>query len=106
MRHEKLVINSNGDKINIRVTFWLSYDKPNYSVDLSICKKGKRKFIDVLFDDYALSFSDYSYRRLSIEERAVYRLNKFKEYVTEEQILEAKNELWNKLSPNLSNSNY
>ena len=92
MYHEKLVVNENGDKVNIRVNFWLSYDKPSYSIDLFICKKGKRKF-------FYLSFDDYSYRALSMEDRAVYKYNKFKEYVTDEQILEAKNELWNLLSP-------
>jgi hypothetical protein len=95
MYHEKLVVNENGDKVNIRVHFWLSYDKPSYSIDLFICKKGKRKFFN-------LSFDDYSYRALSMEDRTVYRYNKFKEYVTEEQILEAKNELWNLLSPSVA----
>lgn len=95
MYHEKLVENKEGDKIKIRVGFWLSYDKPAYSVDLSICKKGKRKF-------FYLSFDDYTYRALSLEDRTDYRYSKFKEYVAEEQILEAKNELWNLLSPSLS----
>jgi hypothetical protein len=92
MYHEKLVKKENGDKINIRVNFWLSYDKPNYTIDLFICKKGKRKF-------YNLSFDGYEYRILSQEERLIYRTNKFREYVSDELILEAKKELHNLLKP-------
>lgn len=95
MHHEKLVVNKEGDKINIRVNFWLSYNKPSYDIDLFICKKGKRKFFNLSFDDYA-------YKSLSMDDRMVYRYNKFKEYVSEEQILEAKNELWQKLSPSVA----
>lgn len=92
MYHEKLVLNKEGDKIKIRVHFWLSCDMPFYSIDLFVCKKGKRKFVCVSFDDYV-------YRSLSMGDRIIYRYYKYKEYVTEEQILEAKNELWNLLSP-------
>jgi len=95
MYHEKIVVNKNGNKVKIKVHFWLSYDKPSYSIDLLICKKGKHKFLN-------LSFDDFDYRALSMEDRTVYRYNKFKEYVTDEQILEAKNELWNLLSPSVA----
>jgi len=98
MYHEKLVINKNGDKVNIRVNFWIYNNKPSYSINLFICKKGKRKFFN-------LSFDDYSYRSLSNEDKAIYRYNKIKEYVEEEQILEAKNELWNLLAPTLEQVN-
>jgi len=92
MYHEKIVVNENGDKIKIRVNFWLFADRPTYSFDLFICKKGKRKFFNLSFDDYA-------YRALSLEDRQTYRMNKFKEYVTDDQIFEAKYELWQLLSP-------
>ncbi len=92
MYHEKIVVNDRGQRVQIRVDFNISMDKPSWRVSLSICEKGKRKF-------RRLTFDDYSYRELSMEGRQKYEEQKFKEVVSDGQIMEAKKELWQMLSP-------
>ena len=93
MNYEKLIINPAGDKIKIHVTFFiLSTNEPTYRIELSICPKGKRLF-------KRLEFDNWSYRKLSMEERRAYEHTEYLTFVTEEQIQEAKIELWHKLSP-------
>ena len=94
MYHEKIIQLENGNKIKINISFWLNNNTPVYSISLYICQKGKRKFIELKFEDYA-------YRALSMEEREKFRDKKYLEYLTPLQILEAKKELWQKLSPSI-----
>ncbi len=92
MNHEKLVINEKGDKVRINVSFYESNDKAFYNISLAVCANGKRKFIFIHIDNW-------EYRSLSMENRRKYEYEHFLKYVTQEQINEAKLELWHKLSP-------
>lgn len=93
MRHEKLITNPEGDKIKIDVRFYENFQGlPTYNLDISVCPKGKRLF-------KRLEFDNWSYRKLSTEERRAYEHTEYLKYITEEQMLEAKIELWHKLAP-------
>lgn len=93
MTHEKIIKKENGDKVNIKVTFWMNHEQPKYDVFLTVCQKGKRLFKIVFSQD------DYEYRVLSMGDRVGYKMKKYLEHVTEEQIYQAKIECWNKLKP-------
>jgi hypothetical protein len=93
MNHEKLIINNDGDKVRIIVHFFLNHNEPSYSVSLSICKKGKRKFNFLKYGD------DYTYRSLSIEGRKEYVMNENLKIVPIEFINQAKMELYQLLKP-------
>ncbi len=98
MYHDKIIQLENGDKVKINVSFYLNHYTPVYGITLYICKKGKRKFDE-------LKFESYDYRSLSMEARKEYRDKKHLEFISAAQILEAKNELWQKLSPSASEGN-
>lgn len=93
MNHEKIVINPEGDKIKLIVRYYENFQGlPTYSLDVSVCLKGKRLF-------KRLEFDNWSYRKLSLEDRRIYEHTEYLKYVTEEQMQEAKMELWHKMSP-------
>lgn len=89
------VINKDGDKININVSFWLNNNKPNYDISVCICKKGKRKFYDPLHE----LTNDYCFRKLSMPERREFIFNKILEIVPIEFINKAKRETHELLKP-------
>jgi len=95
MNHEKLLKRSDGSKIKIRVRFWIRTIYPMYDVEVLICEPRKRTFYNVYSSD------DWSYRKLSMEEREKYVYEKQLEHVTEDEIMEAKMEMWNILKPGL-----
>lgn len=92
MNHIKKIILDNGDKINIYISFYEDGIKAVYNTSIAICKKGKRKFFN-------LSFDDYEYRGLSMPERRVYEYSKILEIVDVKYIREAKYELYELLRP-------
>ncbi len=99
MIHIKTITTANGDKVAIRVHFWMSNDMPQYSINLERCPKGKRKFVRIDYDDW-------DFRALSMDEREIYRNTKYLEIVTSEQLDEAKKELWLKLAPEKAQTNF
>ncbi len=88
-----MVIKENGNKVKIRVYFYFSLEKPIYNISARICLTGKRTYINVC------NIDGFEYRRLNSTERNSYEMSKIREHVTDEQILEAKMELWNLLKP-------
>lgn len=93
MNHEKIIVKENGDKVKLRIDFFiLSLSKPSYKITMYLCEKGKRKYNEVKFDSY-------EYRKLTMEERSGFEYQKFLEYLSEEEIHQAKLEVWEKLKP-------
>lgn len=93
MIHEKIIIKENGDKVMLRIDFFiLSLDKPTYKTTMYLCEKGKRKFNEVKFDSY-------EYRRLGMAERKDFEYQEFLTHLTEDQMHQAKLEAWQKLIP-------
>jgi len=93
MQHEKLVVNEIGDKIKIRISFWVDNNRPFYDIVIYVCKKGKRKFYCINYGD------DYEYRRLSMPERREFMLQKYIKIVPIEFINQAKKEMYDLLKP-------
>lgn len=98
MVHENIIKRSDGSRINIRIDLYVSWgyqQEVRWDLTIQYCSPRKRKFktVDVS--------NDYQYRRLNIEDRKAFEFAKYLEYVTAEEILEAKLELWNKLKPTL-----
>ncbi len=94
MTYEKIIVKENGDKVKIRIYFYIkSLSTPTYQIQsVSLCPKGKRTFKTIEFDSY-------NYRLLSNEERIVYELNIYLQYISQDDINSAKLELWQKLMP-------
>jgi len=93
MNHEKIIVRPEGNKVKIRVNFWMRYDNGVYDIDAYTCEKGKRTW-------KCIDYETYDYRRLSeTKDRIEYRNNLILKHVTPEEIHEAKKELWQKLAP-------
>jgi hypothetical protein len=94
MTHEKTIKRDDGSSVQIVVTFFEDFGRVTYRVDNVYTKeKGKRTW------NNAHSTDDFSWRRLNAKEREEYKSDVFKKYVTDEEIQQAKNELWEKLKP-------
>ena len=92
MNHEKIITKENGDKVKINVSVYLNYNTAVYKLSLSLLPKGKRKFVQISFDGY-------EYRQLNMEQRREYELKEYLKEVSENDIYQAKIELWEKLKP-------
>jgi hypothetical protein len=93
MNYEKIIVRENGDKVMLRINFFLlSLNKPTYKVNIYLCGKGKRKYYEITFDSYG-------YRSLSMEGRKDFEYQEYLKHVTEDEIQEAKLEVWQKLIP-------
>lgn len=93
MFDKKLLIRENGDKVMIDARY---YDFNNtYIVTISVCEKGKRKFI------LKTTSNEFEYRKLPFggKEREIYELNYQLKFVTKNEILEAKIRCWNLMNP-------
>lgn len=84
-----------GSKVKIIARCWMGgiSDMMQYEIDVVRQPPGKRKFFDVVDTD------DYSYRKLSLPDRQTERLRLQLQYVTREEMLEAKLKLWHMLKP-------
>lgn len=93
MRHEKMVTNSKGDRVMITTVFWMAGVSPVYKLEISVCKKGKSKF---LYNNFG---NDFQYRKLNNRERYEFEINEALKYVTKEQLESCALELWKLLKP-------
>ena len=99
MRHEKIIKREDGSKVLIRVSFsTTNYSEGyNWGVDVLISAANKRKFTNVVNTD------DYEYRQQSFPHgRNAWAVKKQLEYVTPDELLQAKLELWEMLKPELT----
>ena len=86
--------------IIIVVEFYTNYRKPEWRI-AEIKHKTSRQREYRWFTD---SFKDeYSYRRLSMEDRQKYALEKFESFVGREKIEEAVEAAWKSIRPDLGN---
>jgi len=99
MKHEKIVKREDGTQYQICIDIYLdSYrtESMQYRVDVYCRQKGKRKWSNVDREIY-----DHEYRRLSMDERREYDNKNNLRFVTEQEIYDAKIELWNLLKPQM-----
>lgn len=97
MRHDKIIKRPDGSKVNISIHFWMESfsTKKNYDVSISICEPKKRTF------HYVNDTDNYTWRKLSHEEKNAYEHEINIKYATPEEIQLAKEELWQLLKPTL-----
>jgi len=95
MNHEKIFIRDDGHRHKVCVSMWTSnYNEPvRWDFSVWECKPKKRTWINVVNTD------NYDYRKLNMEERVEYEKQLSLCYVSKEEILAAKLELWNKIEP-------
>lgn len=93
MNHEKTFKRPDGTKYNIVVSFYESLGKAIYTVGVYKCEPRKRIFRQ------AAQYHDYEFRRLSMPDRENFLMSEYLKHVTESEIMEVKNELWQKLKP-------
>jgi hypothetical protein len=93
MTYEKIIVRENGDKVKLLINFFLlSLSQPTYKINVYLCGKGKRKYNEIKFDSY-------DYRRLGMEGRKDFEYQEYLKHVTEDELHEAKLEVWQKLIP-------
>lgn len=99
MKHEKIFKREDGSKVNIGIDFYPESftNKFTYRVSVSTCEPKKRAF------RYVNDTDDYTWRRLSSEERKTYEMKKNLEHVTKEEVQETAIELWQKMKPDFYN---
>ncbi len=95
MSTDYILKRNDGSEVNINVWIHISIgmDKPYYHISVFTKEKGKRKWQAVHNSD------DYSWRRLDQEGRDEYEMNLYLQHVTPDEILKAKEKLWQLLKP-------
>lgn len=90
---EKTLKREDGKRIRIIVEFFSDYRSSKYRVNVLHCDKGKRTWMG------CCNMDSGTYRKLSMEERRkAVEMAQF-DYVTEQEILDAKLELWHLMKP-------
>lgn len=93
MQTELLLKRENGDTFKISVSLWVDSNSFSYTISVHKRGKGKKKWLDVH------DSNDYRWRALNQYDRKTAVLNKYLEFVTADEILAAKKQLWNLLNP-------
>jgi hypothetical protein len=97
MEHEKIITREDGSKVKIGVSLFLpSTREHEYRVNIALCGKGKRTWVyKDCTDDY-----DYRYKlKFASPERIDYEHKFHLQFATEDEIHQAKLELWEKMKP-------
>lgn len=90
-------------KLKVRILAGISYSDFGYQLcGLFALPKRKRKWYKIS-DEWR---EDYEYRRTEYDKRNDYIKNKYLEYLTQDDIDNALNQVYEKLSPQKENTNY
>jgi hypothetical protein len=93
-RLEKMIKREDGSRIKIIVEiFNVNYGSLQYKSSVLHCDKGKRTWRGTFNSD------DYEYRGLSMDDRRKFEYESQLEFVSDQEILQAKIELWESLKP-------
>lgn len=94
MKLEKIFERPDGSKVKLSVGLWLnSYQMCcDYPLQLFYWKKGGRSWIH-------LDFDGYDYLKLNPDERKAYELKEILKFVTVQEVMQTKMELWELLKP-------
>lgn len=96
MKTEKKFTRENGTQYLIQISFVPDSFRETfeYRVNVWTREKGKRNWNNI-----PQQLSEYDIRKMSWEEKKEYNYKNSLRFVSEEEIMEAKLELWNKLNP-------
>lgn len=95
MKLEKIIKREDGSRVRIIASIYNSYQKIKYETCVHICEKGKRTWRGVYDTD------NFMYRRLNTEDREKFILEAQLKAVTEDELFDAKLDLWNMIRPEL-----
>ena len=90
---EKTVKRGDGTRVRIKVAFISDFSYSGYSVYVTHCNKGKRTWKS------CCNVNSHTYSILSMEERRAAIEKAQLDYVTEQEIYDAKIELWLSMKP-------
>lgn len=96
MTHEKIFFRPDGSKVKIVASLSIGYftgDAAKWDYFVLSCEPKKRIWRGVVDED------DYAYRALSMADRKKKSEAGYLKFVTKEEVLSAKMELWEKLKP-------
>ena len=93
MEHEKILRREDGSRVKIEVWVTSCFDSDiEYESEVYTYEKDREEWVGTWSPGY-------SYRGLSMEERATHRYNSQFPTITPEELQEAKLELWEKMKP-------
>lgn len=93
MKHEKIIVRENGDKVRIETYFMMVNDLPRFYIYLYVLPKGKRNWLRVF------EGASWKFDQLPNQDKKSYIYQPETEFTTPEEIQSAKLELWEKLKP-------
>lgn len=96
MKNEKIFTRENGTQYLIQISFVHDSFRETfeYMVQVLTREKGKRNWNNI-----PQQLSEYDIRKMDWEEQKEYHYRNSLRFVSEQEIMEAKIELWNKLNP-------
>lgn len=95
MKHEKIFKREGGNRVKIVAEYIQGHRIKSYSFYVLTCEKRKRTWKGIVDSDC------YSFRALSMSERAEYKKKKSLEVATKEEVNQTYLELWEKMKPEL-----
>jgi len=94
MTHEKIYKRKDGTRIKISVWLYVHENRSNWGYLLFIQEKNSDRWLDPFTD------KDYLKRVVSLKNNDGLRMDTFDSYVSKDEILKAKMELWEMIRPN------
>lgn len=96
MIYDKIIKRDDGKRVKISINISLGLSEISYRSSVRLCGKGKRTWTDVTDSNC------YSYRALSMDDRAKKDLENQLTVISESELLEAKLEAWQQLKPKVT----
>lgn len=93
MTHEKIYTRENGSKVKVSVWLYVQQNQPNWSYLIFLQEPQSERWLDPFSD------RDYLSRMVQPGFHQGLPMDLFDHYVSKEEILEAKLELWKKIQP-------
>src|SRR5690606_32328719 len=93
MRLEKIYKREDGSKAKVIASFYADFRDSKWSFEVEYCEPRKRTWKSPVDNN------GYEYRRLSMEDRAVFSRVNYLKYVSKQEVFETMTELWNNLKP-------
>jgi hypothetical protein len=93
MTHEKIYKRKDGSRVKISVWLYVHENKSNWGYLLFFQEKGSDRWLDPFTD------REYLKRVVALKSNDGLRMDTFDSYVSKEEILKAKMELWEMIRP-------
>ena len=93
-KYERIIKRPDGSRVKITAAFdpGNRYGEFEYNAVVEVCAPGKRKFSEPVTETY-------DYRKMSLDERRLYRQQQYLTVATADEIISVKMELWRTLRP-------